>query len=87
VVGGGHVGHALHPVHGLDRVEPALPAPPGQVLPDPGRLQVLESVKVGGGEPGVLEALRGRQPVLGADDQQLLDLEPILWNRFGRNLI
>ena len=51
------VGQVLHPVHGLDRVEPALPPPLGQVLAHPGRLQLLQGVQVGARQPVVLQAL------------------------------
>jgi len=64
---GGDVSHAPHPVHGLDGVEPALPAPAGQVLPDPSCLQVLEGVKIRGCQPGMLQTLRGCESLLCAD--------------------
>lgn len=40
------VDQPLHPVHGLDRVEPALPPTFGQILAHPGGLQLLQGVKV-----------------------------------------
>ena len=51
----------LHSVHGLDRVEPALPPPLCQVLSHPRCLQLLQRVQVRPGEPLVLEACRRRE--------------------------
>ena len=51
----------LHSVHGLNRVEPALPPPLRQVLAHPRRLQLLQCVQVRPGEPLVLEARRRRE--------------------------
>ena len=72
VVRGG-VGHATHPVHRFDGVEPTLPAPASQVLPDPGCFQILEGVEVGGGQPRVLQALRGGDAMFRVYHQELLD--------------
>ena len=63
----------LHPIHGFDRVKPALPSPLGQVLAHPRGLQSLERVQIGAGEPRMLETLRGRQPATSVGLQQPLD--------------
>ena len=63
----------LHSVHGLDSVEPALPAPLCQVLAHPGRLQLLQRVQVRPGEPLVLQARRRRETPGAVDLQEGAD--------------
>ena len=78
---GADMGHAPHSVHGLDGVEPTLPASPCQVLPDPGCLQVLESVEVWGSQPRMLQTLGSCVSMFGADNQKLLDqVDGFLWD-------
>ena len=71
----------LHPVHRSDGVEPPEPATPGQVPPDADRLQVLQGLQVGLGQPGVVQALVGRQSILGFDLEQVLDaVDGLRWD-------
>ncbi len=63
-------GETPHPVHGLDGVVPSMPAPPGQILSNQGRLQTLDLVQVGRGQPLMWQTFLGCHSLADVQGQQ-----------------